>query len=119
MYVYIQTYTYIHKRCDSPSFHCSLRLTHPCRGQWQVAVEQFGREPAHRSSVRPAPAASPDLLVLGQDQEFTVVNILMELVGGASIACLLHEMGAFPEEVRSPARVVHQGPDFPFFSLSC
>eukprot|EP00667_Euglena_gracilis_P002976 EG_transcript_2983 len=34
-----------------------------------------------------------------EDQEFTVVNILMELVGGASIACLLHEMGAFPEEV--------------------
>eukprot|EP00668_Euglena_longa_P017732 GGOE01022173.1.p1 GENE.GGOE01022173.1~~GGOE01022173.1.p1 ORF type:complete len:727 (+),score=184.60 GGOE01022173.1:58-2181(+) len=34
-----------------------------------------------------------------EDQEFTVVNILMELVGGASIACLLHEMGPFSEEV--------------------
>jgi serine/threonine protein kinase len=34
-----------------------------------------------------------------EDMDFTVVNIFMELVGGASIACLLSEMGPFSEQV--------------------
>ena len=34
-----------------------------------------------------------------EDQDYTVVNILMELVGGGSIACLLKEMGPPPEQV--------------------